>query len=224
MVTFLSSMDLHHARLMRACAKGGRDFLVSESVTVQTGHTARLHLMVMEGDYLVRWDLLPSRQLDPTVRWIHTPRLWDLPVGAIVENEMDSRTWQVTPEGTLIVVPAHYAKDCLDPAGAERRAINDHLARTSVRLRARATLERLQGKDLGYVEGVHAYETPCGTTVLYAERVTARQAWIRRATRAEAEAAGFQFVVSKERDVTVLSLASLGGHDVAGADAGSART
>lgn len=197
---------------------------MSESVTVQTGHTARLHSTVMEGDYLVRWNLLPSRQLDSTARWIHTPRLWDLPVGAIVQNEMDSRTWQVTPEGTLIVVPAHYAKDCLDPEGAERRAIADHLARMSVRLGARASLERFQGQDLGYVEGVHAYETPCGTTVLYAEQVTARQAWIRRATRAEAEAAGYRFVVGPDRDVTVLSLANAGGHDVAGADAGSART
>lgn len=225
MVTFLRSMGLRHARLMRACAKSGRDFLVSESVTVQMGHCVRLHSVVREGDFLVRWALLPSRQLDPAARWHHTPRLWDLPVGMLVQQEGDgSRPWRVTAGGSLEPIPYAEAVDILNPPGRERRAIAHYLSRTAVRIRARANLERLQGEDLGYVEGVHGYETPEGTTVVYAERVTSRQAWIRVATQAEAEAAGFGFTVGPERDVTVLCLAKVGRHPVEGADAGSART
>ena len=96
-------------------------------------------------------------------------------------------------EGTLFLVgeaglePLSYADawDRVDPAGAGERALDrEHAARADASHLPRE-LTRFVGVH-GLKDGVH----PVAISHYYAERCTARQAYWRRATRAEVEALG----------------------------------
>lgn len=192
---------------------------MSESVSIETSPSAILHPVVVEGPYLVRWDRYRSRQVDPAAHWTETGRLWDLPLGGVVQDWMDSRYWLVTRTG-LERIDYIAAFDALDPAGARSRAIQRCLEHAAQPLGIRRKLERVQGEH-GLIDGVHIYVGPNGPSAIYAERISARRAYARVATPDEAEEVGFVFDASG-RDVTVLCLASGGAHPVEGAGAGSA--
>ena len=193
---------------------------MSESVTINAWPSAVLHDVRMDGDYPVRCERYRSRPADPTVNWTETSTVYELPLGGVVLDFMDPRYWLVTREG-LVKIDYLAAQDALDPAGARRRAISRLLERAAQRMGIHRKLERVQGEHW-LRAGVHEYEGPDGPAIIYAERITARRAYARVATPAEAEAIGVRFEVSGERDVTVLWLASRGGHDVDEADIGSA--
>lgn len=114
---------------------------------------------------------------------------FDLPIGEVVT------TCRVRDpgEGQLFLVregglePLSYADawDRVDPAGAAERALDrEHAARADASHLPRE-LTRFVGVH-GLKDGVH----PVAISHYYAERCTARQAYWRRATRAEVEALG----------------------------------
>lgn len=113
--------------------------------------------------------------------------LWEAPVGDIVTNEFgrapcDSRLFVVEPTG-LRRISRDEAFDLLDPPGAEDRAAqraHDALADAEGLPR---TLSRFVG-DHGLRDGVHRVEN----SHYFAERCTRRQAYWRRASRAEVAA------------------------------------
>lgn len=112
----------------------------------------------------------------------------DLPVGEVITTAakelIESELRLVTPSG---LEPICYAAawDLLDPAGAEDRAVQ--------RAHDAAADEAGLPRELTRFVGVHGLQNgvhPEGNSAYYAERCTARQAFWRRATRAEVGALG----------------------------------
>lgn len=110
----------------------------------------------------------------------------DLPVGAVVTTARncpwDDDTFLVGPEG-LQPLTREQAWDLLDPAGAEDRAAQREHDAAADAAGLPATLTRFVGAHTLY-NGVHHV----GNSYYWAERCTARQAYWRRATRAEVAA------------------------------------
>ncbi|MEL6061361.1 hypothetical protein [Methylobacterium sp. DCY52] len=112
----------------------------------------------------------------------------DLPVGAVVttarQTPWDDDTYLVTPDGLNAITRAQ-AWDIIDPAGAEDRAAErEHHHRADLEALP-LHLTRFVGHH-GFQDGVH----PAGNSYYFAERCTRRQAFMRRATRAEIAALG----------------------------------
>lgn len=139
------------------------------------------------GERLVTGRPFPSEQhfLDAArTRWMPA---FELPVGEVVTTARGREP----AEGTLFLVgegglePIGYAQawDGVDPDGAAERALDrEHAARADAAGLPRE-LTRFVGVH-GLRDGVHAI----GESAYFAERCTARQAFWRRATRAEVEA------------------------------------
>lgn len=112
---------------------------------------------------------------------------FDLPIGEVVTTcrVRDPGEGQLflVREGGLEPIGYDAAWDLVDPAGAAERALDrEHAARADA-----AGLPR----ELTRFVGGHAFENgvhPLGNSFYFAERCTARQAFYRRATRAEVEA------------------------------------
>lgn len=107
----------------------------------------------------------------------------DLPVGAVVttarNTPWDDDVFHVTADGLQAITRAQ-AWDLLDPAGAEDRAAQREHDRLADAEGLPRQLTRFVGRhDLQ--NGVHA----TGNSFYFAERCTARQAYWRRASRAE---------------------------------------
>ena len=116
-------------------------------------------------------------------------RLWEAPIGDVVTDEFgrapcDSRIFVVEPTG-LRRVSRDEAFDILDPPGAaDRAAQRIHDAAADAEGLPRQLARFVGAHDLR--DGVHAV----GNSHYFAERCTRRQAYWRRATRAEVEALG----------------------------------
>lgn len=119
-------------------------------------------------------------------RWMPT---FELPLGELVTTakgrEPAEGTLFLVGEGGLEPIGYDDAWDLVDPAGAAERALDrEHAARAD-----EAGLPRELTRFVGahtLRDGVH----PAGNSYVYAERCTAKQAFYRRATRAEVEALG----------------------------------
>lgn len=141
------------------------------------------------GERLVTGRPFPSEQafLNPErTRW---QPAFDLPVGEVVttargREPANGTLFLVGPAGLEPIGYAH-AWDRVDPAGAAERALDrGHAARADAAGLPRE-LTRFVGAH-GLRDGVHRV----GESAYFAERCTARQAYWRRATRAEVEALG----------------------------------
>lgn len=114
---------------------------------------------------------------------------FDLPVGEVVttcrvRDPGEGQLFLVTEAG-LEPIGYDAAWDLVDPAGAAERALDrDHSARADQAGLPRE-LTRFVGSH-GLRDGVHRV----GESAYFAERCTAKQAFWRRATRAEVEALG----------------------------------
>lgn len=114
---------------------------------------------------------------------------YDLPVGEVVTTargrEPGEGSLFIVGEGGLEPIGYDAAWDRVDPAGAAERALDrEHDARADA-----AGLPREMTRFVGahaFRDGVHLL----GNSFVYAERCTARQAFYRRATRAEVAAHG----------------------------------
>jgi hypothetical protein len=158
-------------------------------IHVETGHATRLHGVFIDGLYLSRErHVLPSRQLDPAVSWTRTPRVYSLPLGAIVQDATRVELWEVTPTGLAQISTV----DALRRLGASDDLVDEHrLAVSSYALRLGVTAERHRfAEPHGLSTGVQPWPNSASNAYAYVERVTALQAWIRRPTLAEIRVAG----------------------------------
>lgn len=171
---------------------------MSEMVEVQTPPPWRLHEVVIEDGYLTPLRRpLPSRPLDPAVDWCETPRVWDLPVGLVVQH-CDGRghpRFVVTAEGGLRRVEHDEADVLVDPVlGPElvRRHAHDAACRAAHLKKSVYRHDVEQGHRFapGFARWPSVHDGVRCPAYAVVTRVSARQVWARAATWEEALEAG----------------------------------